>query len=75
MPENVLPYGGVFVVQLDQSKGLLSLYHLCNSEIIIWGATNLLKNMPDFVLSYEGRFLAMQSDKYRRPTLSKFTIF
>ena len=51
MPDSVLPYGGVFVVQLDQSKGFLSLYHLCNSEIIIWGAAFLLKNMPDFVVS------------------------
>lgn len=51
MPDSVLPYGGVFVVQLDQSKGFLSLYHLCNSEIIFRGAAFLLKNMPYFVAS------------------------
>ena len=41
----------LFVVQLDQSEGLLSLYHLCNSEIILWGASLSLKNMPNFVAS------------------------
>ncbi len=63
MPDSVLPYGGAFVVQLDQQYGSPLFWRLCNSEIILWVASFSLKNMPDFVVSYGRRFPAMQSDE------------